>query len=160
MRLIFGTLAALGFLMSLGVHVAALAGLPVQDQLPQVWALHVGIFAVFVPAVFHLRKHTDANDPLALFRGLPSWAVFAVLTLFIYAFINFFVALSATGGATPDVRDGRYVLQKKGHIVREINEAEYRAVRAAEVRLFSGHWLLFYAIPVAVFLFRRRPSEA
>lgn len=160
MQLTFGVLAALGFFAALGVHVAALLGLPVQDQLPHVWALHVGIFVVFLPAVLYLKKNSASNDPLALFRGMPAWVVVAILALFLYAFINFFVSLSATGGATSDIRDGQYVLQNKGRVLREITEAEYIAGRAAEVRLFSGHWLLFYALPAAVFLLRRPRSEA
>jgi hypothetical protein len=160
MQIFFGTLAVLGFVAAFGVHVAALLGLPIQDRVPQVWALHVGIFVVFIPAVFYLKKDTAANDPLALFRGTPPWTVVALLALFLYAFINFFVSLSATGGATPDIRDGQYVLHRKGQVVRQLSEAEYSAGRAAEVRLFSGHWLLFYAMPAAVFLVRRRHSEA
>ena len=160
MRFLFGTLSALGFLAALAVHAFALSGIAVQDIWPTVWALHIGVFVVFIPAAFYLRKHSDENDPVALFRGLPTWAGLALVALFVYAFLNFFVSLSKTAGATPELRDGRYVLHNKGSVVREITKEEYTAGRAAQARLFSGHWLLFYSIPVGVFLLLRHPSEA
>ena len=155
----FGTLALLGFLAALGVHVAALLGLPVQDQFPQIWVLHVGVFVVFIPAFFHLKKHTEKGDPLGHFRGMPAWAVVVLLALFLYLFLNFSVLRPAPGEGTPDIRNGQYVLHKRGHVLREISQAEYRAGRAAEARLFSGHWLLFYALSAAVFLVRSKRGE-
>lgn len=160
MRILFGSLAALGFFAASGVHVAALLGHPVQDAFPMVWLLHLGIFIVFIPAIFFLRRDGSPNDPLGFFRSLPPFAVTTLLVLFVYAFFNFFVALSATGATTPAIRDGRYVLQQKGRVVREISPAEYAAGRAAQARGFSGHWMIFYAVPAAIFLFRRRPTTA
>ena len=159
MQLVFGTLATLGFLAALGVHVGALLGMPVQDQIPQVWVLHVGVFVVFIPAFFHLKKHTEKGDPLGYFRRMPAWAVVLLLALFLYLFLNFSVLRSAPGEGTPDIRNGQYVLHKKGHVLREISQAEYRAGRAAEARLSSGHWLLFYALSAAVFLVRSKRGE-
>jgi hypothetical protein len=160
MNVIFGTLAALGFTAALGVHIAALLGIPIQDLVPQVWALHVGIFVVFIPTIIHLRRTTEESDPLAMFRGMPVATVVTLAVLFVYAFLNFFISLPATGGATADIRDGQYILHRKGTVVREMSRTEYDAARAAQLRGFSGHWLVFYGLPAAVFLFRRPRGAA
>ncbi|MGO4703257.1 hypothetical protein [Dyella sp. 2RAB6] len=49
-----------------------------------------------------------------------------------------------------------------GQLIREISATEYAGFKAEEVRGFSGHWMVFYFVPAAYFLFDlgRRRGEA
>jgi len=159
MNTAFGLLALAGFLLSLVAHISALCGIDVQSLVPSIWALHVGVFVVFIPMVFQLKERESKNDPMALFRGLPTWAGFTIALLMLYVVLNFFIAFGSSVEGTPTIRGGSFVLAQKGKLVREISESEYHARKAAEVRGFSGHWLIFYFVPLSHFLLRRREQS-
>lgn len=158
MNTILGWTALAGFLLSLGAHAFSLFGVDVQSRVPMVWLLHVGIFLVFIPMVFQLRSVASGGSVRALLRGIPVWPALLVVLLFAYALVNFFVAFGGSGQGAPTVRGNGFVLERKGVVIRQITEAEYRSLRAAEIRGFSGHWLVFYFVPFTHFLLRRRES--
>ena len=64
----------------------------------------------------------------------------------------------ATGGGSPSIQDGKFVLQSHGRLIRALTEPEYTAFKANEIRGFSGHWMVFYFVPFAYFLFYRAPK--
>jgi hypothetical protein len=120
-------LAAIGLALSALVHVGAWAGLEPPSA---AMGLHLGIFAVWLPAV--IVSHRLARDYKqrdwwrATFRGAPRWFEKAVKVLGAYALVNFavFLFLSARG-------DGP---------VSKVNE----------FRGFSGHWMIFYAAAFSI----------
>jgi len=158
-RYAIGALAFAGFAASAGVHVASLAGLDVQAQWPAVWSLHLGFFVVFLPFVISSRKRLGARPGLAALReNFPAWLIAAAGALTIYAIVNFVLFAVHGLGGTPAIVDGKYVLQNHGHLVREIGRAEFLQAKVMELRGFSGHWMIFYFIPFAYFMFSRRPT--
>ena len=74
----------------------------------------------------------------AILPYLPQWAIAVGAVLFVYATVNFFLAFNhmpqrgpvGVGTRTMDPEQARYL-----------------------VRAFSGHWLMFYAIPTLYFLY-------
>jgi len=160
MSAVFAGLALGGFILALAAHVASLYGVDVQSLVPAVWALHVGIFIVFVPMIFQQRSSDFASDRFAMFRGLPLWASATIAALFAYAFLNFFLPFGSGMDGSPSIRDGAFVLEQKGRLVREISETEYHARCAAVLRGFSGHWLLFYFVPFTHFALRRKEPSS
>lgn len=158
MNRFLGLAALTGFVLAAVAHVFALAGVNVAEHVPFVWLLHIGTFVVFVPYVFSSRKILGTRPSLAAIRALvPGW-VFAVgLVLFIYAMVNFALFIAATQGGNPAIEAGQYVLKNHGRLIRELSFAEYEALRANELRGFSGHWLFFYFVPFAYFMFGKRP---
>ena len=156
MNRLVGSLALLGFLLSLAAHVAALAGVDVAARIPWVWGLNVGIVAVLLPVVMSTRKLVNGRLSLATLRPLfPPWVLVLGAAVFAYAVVNFALFMFGAHGGSPEIRDGRFVLQDHGRLIRELSAAEYTALQANEVRGFSGHWLLFYFMPFAWFLLRR-----
>lgn len=126
----FAGLAAVGLLLSILSHLAALSGLPgpLGDS---AWLLHIGIFVVWIPAVLVFRKLTAevARKDLwkAALRGSPPWMQYMVYGFFGYAVVNFaiFIAYAPSkGGSSPMPPD--------------------------VVRGFSGHWMAFYAAAMAI----------
>jgi len=135
-------LALAAFILSLLAHILSFFDVDVQSEYPYVWLLHIGIFVIFIPAIMFLKKRQQSE---ILARTPPAFRVLAI-ALFIYAFFNFFFTIFVLkkGGCNPVSENGTYFLKNKGHIVREISENEYEKQRAYDVRLFSGHWMVFY----------------
>ena len=153
-RYVLGGAALAGFLISLVVHVEALTGVDVASSMPSVWLLHAGIFVIFGPFVFLSRKDFVGNRSLfAMAKGLPQWVAVLGGAIFVYAFVNFALFLLQSEGGNPMVENGKYLLMEHGKLIRELTPTEFTALKANEVRGFSGHWLVFYFVPAAYFLF-------
>ncbi|NLA69143.1 MAG: hypothetical protein GX856_13050 [Gammaproteobacteria bacterium] len=155
-RRLLGYLALTGFVVSLGAHAWTALGNDVASQIPQIWLLHVGMFVVFVPLVFFSRYDLGSEPREATWTsGLPGWVKTLGLCILAYAALNFLLVLGHTGGGSPVLREGKFVLLNHGKVVREITKIEYAALTAAQVRGFSGLWLVFYFWPAAYFLLRK-----
>ena len=157
----FGIMALAGFTLSLAAHVAALAGIDVAAAVPLVWALHVGMFVVFIPFVFSCRKVLGRRSKLAQLRVIfPGWVLAVTAALMVYALVNFLLFMMGTEGGNPSISGGKYVLLSHGRLIRELTATEYTAFEANVVRGFSGHWLIFYFVPFAYFMLRKKPRPA
>ena len=161
MERVLGYIALAGFVLSLAVHVSALLGVDLSAAAPYVWLLHGGVFVVFIPLVIFSRKQLGARPRLSEIRAVfPRWTIAAGIAVAAYTLVNFVLFMAATEGGSPAIHEGTYVLQNHGHILRELTAAEYAAFKTNEVRGFSGHWLLFYFVPFAYFMFRRQTQPA
>lgn len=161
MKRIFATLALLGFMLSLAVHVTALLGLDISEKVPLVWSLHAGIFVVFIPFALMSRKVFGPKPSFAQLREhFPLWVVVLGSVIFAYAIVNFLLFILATHGGNPSIQDGKFVLQSHGHLVRELTANEYASLKANELRGFSGHWLVFYFMPFAYFAFCKKSNPS
>ena len=126
----FAAIAAVGLLLSILSHVAALRGMqgPLGGFTP---ALHVGIFVVWIPAVLVANRFTKniARKDLwkVVLRGCPVWMKYMFYAFFGYAMVNFlfFMTVAPRGGGS-------------GFTSPQI------------VRGFSGHWMAFYSAALAI----------
>jgi hypothetical protein len=123
----FVGIAAAGLVLSLLVHVTAIAGIA-SPLGKAAWGLHVGIFAVWIPAVMVSQAQTrDAKRTdfwrVAL-RGCPPWMRYMTYGFFGYAFVNFALFFLGTFGERQD--------------------------ELATLRGFSGHWMAFYSTAMAI----------
>jgi hypothetical protein len=120
----FFWIAVAGFAASVVVHLCSLVGVE-QPFGRAAWGLHVGIFVVWLPAILVSQKLTkgarQAEFWKAVLRGCPAWTRRALYVLFAYTFVNFFVGIAA------------------GH-----------QSDADNLRIFSGHWMLFYGAGAAM----------
>src|SRR4051812_21537254 len=123
-------IAGVGLAFSVWVHVNALMGRVVAPS----WVfgvLHVGIFTVWFPAVFVAQRRVrgvSRNDFWkAALRGLPDWIRYVFYALFAYVVMNFMLSAGLE--------------RAKGHIT---------GTSPMEWRMFSGHWILFYAVALAI----------
>lgn len=157
MNLLLALIALAGFVLALVVHAAALGGVDVADRMPVVWALHVGVFVVFVPFVFSMRKSLGSKPKWRQLRqALPGWVLLLCLGLMAYAAVNFLVSMQDMQGGSWSIADGKYILSDHGRLIREISAAQYHALQANLLRGFSGHWLVFYFLPFVWFMFGRK----
>ena len=120
----FMWIAVVGLIASVIVHISSILGLP-QPFGSAAWGLHVGIFLVWLPAIIvaqRLAKGAKQSDFWkAVLRGCPPWMRRGFYVLFAYAFINFFLNIALGPDSESD-----------------------------NLRLFSGHWMLFYYAGMAM----------
>src|SRR5262249_25867443 len=127
---------ALGLIASIVVHLSTVIGVP-NPLGRAAWALHAGVFVVWFPAVLvGIRLSRDfKNKDLwrAALRGCPPWLTYAAGAFFVYALINFalFMLTSVHGKPT----------------------------ESQELRGFSGHWMAFYAVGIAMLYSSTRAEE-
>jgi hypothetical protein len=147
MGILFGKLSAIGFITALIVNIAVLLGLEPPGIL--LFALLLGLYATFLPAMLRWRKHT--------IRIMQTWAEAVLVVLLLYVLINLFV----NDTRSTVLRDGKYFqIAKGGTIVQEVSLAEHKAATIGQLRLFASFSLLLYATSAAIFLFPRSRDDA
>ncbi|WP_165069154.1 hypothetical protein [Paludisphaera rhizosphaerae] len=136
---LFMALAAVGLALSLLVHLSAILGVP-QPLGPSAWMLHLGVFVVWIPTMvvgFRLIREVgfDRKDywKIAL-RGAPRWLRWAAHGVFVYTFLNFILCI-------PMLPPKKAAAAKK--------PPGFQDAPAAVWRMFSGHWMAFYAVSFA-----------
>ena len=156
--------ALTGWTLGLIVHILSLSDIDVTEKVPFVWLLHIGIFIVWLPIVLDLKKNEELQEyqksemlnrmnPIGffkiIFKETPTWMTIIAGAGFFYAIINFLLFFASHGG-TPDIKDGQFILQNHGQLIKTVTEQEYYHYKANEVRGFSGHWIFFYGFATAV----------
>jgi len=141
--------AAAGLALSVAVHVLTFTNFQPPEQL--FFALHAGIFPLWIPVVFIAMKLTQGMRLTAnpfdftamniMFSGCPPWVRYMTYGVFAYAIINFviFFALSVSGNIA-GVKGG--------------------APPSAVWHGFSGHWMVFYSAGLATLLTARHRGIA
>ena len=121
----FVALSALGLALSIFAHVSALLGFDVPSA---AFVLHIGIFVVWIPTVFvsnTLAKNHDRKDFWkVVLRGAPKWAQYIMYGFFYYAIFNFAIFFLPIFGI---------------RIIPNLG------LPMSDIRLFSGHWMVFYS---------------
>lgn len=157
-----GLIALAGFIISFFIHILTYFGIDAATYLPPIWTLHIGIFVVFIPFVFttqSLQKEHGRHALRLIMADVPTWAKLLLGIIFAYTMVNFLLFIQLSEGGSPAIENGRYILQSHGTFIRELTTSEYNWQLAYITRGFSGHWLLFYAVPAAYFLFSdKQPS--
>ena len=144
----FAFLAALGLFLSAASHVSTFFGVEPQKQWPGIWLLHLGIFAVFVPAILvGKRSQNDFTSWRKALAPAPAWMRWLLMIIVIYAPLNMLAFAMACGMGGPQKRpDGTYALMSHGHVVREISAPEYHRALGFEFRFISCWWMMFYGV--------------
>jgi cytochrome bd-type quinol oxidase subunit 2 len=137
----FIALAAVGLILSLIVHLSALLSLPVPLG-HRAWALHMGIFVVWLPTVAVANFGMPDLDKKKFWRnalrGCPEWFRYMTYGLFGYAVINFGIFMVRAAG------------NPRGSSMSE----------EASLIGFSGHWMAFYAAALGVLWSFARMQES
>lgn len=158
-------LALGGFALSGLIHILSLLGINVRSYVPWVWALHVGALALVIILGFAFFPVLSPGQRWRMYLApLPPSARWWLGVCFVYGMLNFglfFLSPSSHDGV-PAIRDGQYLLLSQGRadqqrVIRTLTKAEYDWREAQILRMFSGHWMLFYLLPGLYY--RYAPSE-
>ena len=145
MELVF-ILSALGFLGSLGLHIAVIVG-AVQVPLGLAWGLFFPAMVLGVLAntrVILQRYYDYAELPPGEFwrfitRNAPDWMRSLQLGLMFYAVFHFyFTMLVINRGAYPRIVDGVYVLERHKVVIQTLTQQEYLWHAGFVVRVLSA----------------------
>ncbi len=146
-------LGAAGLVASVVVHLLTFVpGLPITMR--QVGVLQVIVFVPFFAMILRSKPFQRPGSgwgALELLRHVPPWLLAVAVSAFVYAMLNLALFSGDSSAGGPVERDGHSYRATHGRILAEISEDEYRHLQALEVRGFSGHWLVFYLLPVIFF---------
>lgn len=135
LKKIFFYIAATGWILSLIVHLLSIAKYDIADKTPYIWALHLLIFVVWLPAMIYLVRSEEYQsfNPLftlrAIYQRIPVWVSIGCIICFIYASVSFLVM--------------RYSLHEGG----------------SATRVFSSYWMLFYGVAAAILFPSKKQIE-
>ena len=105
------------------------------------------LFLVWILVLQQWRRVPRRNFRSEIFGDIPRGMKAAAAALILFAFVNFFVCLSLNDYAQPlRTAEGRSVLQKREHVIRELTAAEFAHAQAVQVRMLSGFFIGCFAL--------------
>jgi hypothetical protein len=137
-----------GLALAASVHLGSYVGRSLASDHPLFWGLHVGIFPLFFIFVIRVQRWSVRRRglfglPTAALRWrellgyCPPWVAPVLSVLFVYVMGNFFFATGHIPSAATVSSGG----------TSAADMALYTT------RAFSGHWLIFYAVPTLFFTY-------
>ena len=162
----FTAAAVLNAITWLPIDVSGLTGL---------WVLlFIGIFPVWFPVVLILAREQKTLRTAAgrtrwygfgpslswraMFVGVPRWVLVLGVVLVAYVGVNFFASLSLLPGQ-PEASGGAYYFNNHGsHIPTDIHG--YLDGLRYQMRIFTGHPMIFYGVAALTMYGRRSPRKA
>ncbi|HTZ20421.1 MAG TPA: hypothetical protein VMC06_06025 [Opitutaceae bacterium] len=151
LRLLFWV-SALSAACCAAVHVLSFAGVAFSPVIFLVLLLFVALLFVVWPLVIWQWRRTPRHNFVSeVFGNIPRWMKYLAGALLVYAFANFYVCRALNDWGEPArLHDGRLVLQTRTSLVRVVSPEEFRTAQAVQVRLLSGHLLVFFGLAVIV----------
>jgi len=141
-------ISLLGAAACAAAHVLTFADIPFYP----IYLFLPLVFVVWILAIWRLRRVPRKNLISEIFGDVPRWMKLSSALLFAYVFINFFACMYLLDGGNPErLPDHRLVLKEKGKILRELTPAEFRHAQAVQIRMLTGHLLVFFTLAGFVF---------
>ena len=148
----FSIYGAIGLTIAVVVHVGSYVGQTISPSNPLFYIMHAGIFPLFFAFVIRAAAWQGSARGVRQrqlrwreqLRYIPRWVTTAEGVLAVYVLVNFLVSIS-------------HLPPKGSHAAMTPSDALYT------VRAFSGHWLIFYALPTTFFAYvpaNTRPVES
>jgi hypothetical protein len=135
-------LTACGFVVSLAVHVSAIAGIALVRN-PGFFGLHVASILLFIPAAKAANRQRRSQSLDVIVKSWPEWLRIPVYLFFYYAIFNFALGFILL------------LLQQPGY-----SGIENGGPSARVIRLFSGHWMIFFLVEFGMMHTRVRSGNA
>jgi hypothetical protein len=158
--------------LSLIIHFSTYGPLQIFTM-DNVWVMHVAVLVVFGVMIFIAKKfknekkreqgqkyvdwfRDNLNSQLMgrnnlMINAIPGRLFFLGIVTVIYVFANFINCMIGMEFGGPHIENGQYLLKNHGNIIRVLSETEFIKMKAYELRLFSGHWLIFSYVPTLFF---------
>jgi hypothetical protein len=157
-RRVFAVFSACGLAASASAYVGSFFGATMNGLSEWAVVLHVGVFLLLLP-MFAVES-SSIKDRTFFWAGFgigtPKWVVGGIKLLgllFAFHFVLFFFQSHA---ASPDIKDGEFVLNSHDHIVKVLTQAEYLTLKGAELRLDAMGWMFFYFVLTMYWWFPKR----
>jgi len=156
--------ATAGFVLAALLHLSTFAAIPYELAEAMSLALVTGAVALLILVFRRLGRGGAPTRPwlggrLTVYEWRPLAALvpdpirWLVLATALYAMMNFALSVMAGGGVTASEEGGKLYLTSPGEERRLVSREEFAAHRRLSARLYSGHLLLFYLLPLVYFRF-------
>src|ERR1700733_3880157 len=150
-----------GLFASIVIYIASYRGATMDGIARWAIVLHIGTFVLLLPmyAVEYstVRQRTFFSKGFA--RGMPKWVVPGIKLLALSFAVHFVLFLAQSHASAPEIKNGEYVLNDHGKIVKTLTQPEFYKLKGAELRLFATGWMFFYFVPTAYWWFPRTEQE-
>lgn len=161
-----------GVVCCAAINLIAWLPIDVRALSPIAIVLFIGVFPTWFVVIGYWtrqeRQNPGAVGPRGRFRAgprltwnaflgdVPRWALTALGIAVAYVFINFFASILLLPGQPVESPPGTYYFDAKGHHIATDLSGYLNGMRV-QLRLLTGHPMLFYAI-AAVATYPRRGS--
>ena len=150
-------LSACGIAACIPVYIESFSGATIDNSWRWLLLLGIGVFAVGMP--IHILEYPSSKNWNFYWkefaRGMPSWVV-AFECLLVLVVIAHFVWYYLQGGfGVPGIKDGEYVLDNRGRILKVLTQAEYFTLQEAQLRIVASLIISSYFMPMMYWWFRR-----
>jgi hypothetical protein len=160
-RRFLAVLSACGIATSVLAYIESFSGATIDNSLQWVILLGIGVFALAIPIyILECPSPTNRNFWWKRFaRGMPSWVVPCVY-LSVLVVIGHFVWYFVQGGfGVPAIKDGQYVLDNRGRILKVLTQAEYLRLQEALLRIVASLMISSYFMPMMYWWFPRSRQQ-
>lgn len=100
------------------------------------------LFFLLAPLVWYGIRLGENN----VMNYIKGWQRRIIAGLFLFVMLNFAWHAQQSEGGTPQYENGAYILSNHGTFIRELTEAEYKAMQLASLRLSSASPILFFTL--------------
>jgi hypothetical protein len=127
------------------------------------WAIvfHIGIFVLLLP--MFAVEYSTVRQRTFFWKGfaqeMPRWVVPSIKLLGLFFAVHFVLFLTQSHASAPEIKNGEYVLNDHGKIVKTLTQSEFYKLKGAELRLFATGWMFFYFVLTAYWWFPRTEQE-
>lgn len=155
-------LSALAIAACIFVYIYSFWGAPADKVLPWGILLIPGWMLLLAP-IYALEYPASRTATFALkgfARGMPSWVAPCSWVLSVIAIFNFVWFAMHAGLGVPAIMDGQYVLDSRGRILKVLTQADYLALKEAELRTLATVMIYFFFVPMTYWWYRRNHQQA
>ena len=156
-RRILAVVSACGAGVSLVAYIESYRGTTMEDVFPSAVVIHIGVFMLVLP-MFAVEYSAVPHRTFfwkEFAQGMPKSVVPTIKILGLFFVVHFVLFLVQSHTASPEIKDGQYVLNNHGQIVKVLTQLEYLRLKGAELRLFAAGWIFFYFVPMVYWWFPR-----
>ena len=131
--------SVIGLIFSIYFNLLSNFAINVSATSSHVFILHGLAFFLLAYFILNFNRYNLKFDNFI--KEIPLWIKLCCAIVFAYSIINVVFSSAATEFGSPDIWNGRYVLQNKGTFIRDITETEYLSLVNYEFKIFTSVWI-------------------
>jgi hypothetical protein len=156
-RRFFAFLSACGIAASVLVYIESFSGAAINNSWR--WEILLGAGVVALGISIHILEYPSSNNRSFYWkgfeRGIPRWVIRSNYLLMLIVIVHFAWYFLLGGFGMPTIKDGQYVLDNHGRILKVLTQAEYLSLNEAQLRIFATLMIACYFMPMMYWWFRR-----
>ena len=160
-RKLLAFVSVCGIAASIFIYIYSYSGAPADKLFPWALLLLVGVLVVYVPilTIEYSRSGTGVSVQKRIEQGMPRWFKSCSIFLMLLCVGHFVWFGVHSGMGVPEIMDGQYVIDARGHILKVLTRSEYLALKQAELRMFATLMITFYFMPMMYWWFRKDQQQ-